>query len=298
MKIPHFPKVIRIEPASQCNLMCSHCPTGTIDMNRGIMDHQVFEKILGEIKRYKDYVKVIVLYHGGEPLLNKKMFDMIEQLKKFKSDLFIKTVSNGMALNEKNSDKILNSNLDLIEFSLDGNSAKESEEIRIGSKTDKILSNIYYLLKKRDLKKSKLKVEITTTQFFDPKKPKKKPTAPNWLKKVFENFNVGFKPTFAYLWPHIDLKNKYSIFHQDNGEKNYCDHIINTISIRANGDVVACCYDLTSKLVTGNINKNSIKNIWDGQKYLILRSQIENNTPPKICSKCSVIRPNYYILKN
>ena len=61
---------------------------------------------------------------------------------------------------------------------------------------------------------------------------------------------------------------------------------------------MACCYDLTSKLVTGNINKNSIKNIWDGQKYLILRSQIENNAPPKICSKCSVIRPNYYILKN
>ena len=131
MKIPHFPKVIRIEPASQCNLMCSHCPTGTIDMNRGLMDYQVFEKIIKKIKSYKNYVKVIVLYHGGEPLLNKKMFDMIEQLKKFKSDLFIKTVSNGMALNEKNSDKILNSNLDLIEFSLDGNSAKESEEIMV-----------------------------------------------------------------------------------------------------------------------------------------------------------------------
>ena len=91
------------------------------------------------------------------------------------------------------------------------------------------------------------------------------------------------------MWPHIDLKNKYTILHNDNGEKNYCDHIINTISIRANGDVVACCYDLTSKLVTGNIYENSIKNIWDGQKYSILRSQIENNTPPKSCSKCSVI---------
>ena len=109
MKIPYFPKVVRIEPASQCNLMCSHCPTGTIDMNRGLMKYEVFEKVLKEIKGYKDYVKVVVLYHGGEPLLNKTVFDMIEQLKEFKSDLFVKTVSNGMALNKKNSDKILNS---------------------------------------------------------------------------------------------------------------------------------------------------------------------------------------------
>ena len=105
MKIPHFPKVIRIEPASQCNLMCSHCPTGTIDMNRGLMDYQVFEKIIKEIKSYKNYVKVIVLYHGGEPLLNKEIFNMIKELKEIKNDFFIKTVSNGMALNEKNSTK-------------------------------------------------------------------------------------------------------------------------------------------------------------------------------------------------
>ena len=38
-----LPKVLRIEPASQCNLACSHCPTGTIEMARGIMTDQVFE---------------------------------------------------------------------------------------------------------------------------------------------------------------------------------------------------------------------------------------------------------------
>jgi len=298
MKVPIFPKVVRIEPASQCNLMCSHCPTGTIDMNRGLMEYKIFEKVLSEIKTYRDYVKVIVLYHGGEPLLNKKVFEMIKELKNIKSDLFIKTVSNGMALNKKNADKILASNLDSIEFSLDGQSAEESEEIRIGSSTNNIVSNINYLLNERRLKKSKLKVEITTAQFFDPKQPEKKAMAPNWIKKTFENFDVSFKPTFAYLWPHIDLKNNYEILYRDNGTKTYCDHVINTVTIRANGDVVSCCYDLTSKLVTGNINESTIKDIWDGKKYSTIRSQIKNNTPPKICEKCSVIRPNYYILKN
>ena len=38
----------------------------------------------------------------------------------------------------------------------------------------------------------------------------------------------------------------------------------NTITIRSNGDVVPCCYDLTSKLVMGNIRENSLAQIWNG----------------------------------
>jgi MoaA/NifB/PqqE/SkfB family radical SAM enzyme len=48
-----FPKVLRIEPASKCNLGCVHCPTGTIEMKRGIMSLDIFQKILIEIKLRK-----------------------------------------------------------------------------------------------------------------------------------------------------------------------------------------------------------------------------------------------------
>ena len=36
-KILSFPRVVRIEPASNCNLACSHCPTGTVDIVRDLM---------------------------------------------------------------------------------------------------------------------------------------------------------------------------------------------------------------------------------------------------------------------
>ena len=32
-----FPKVLRIKPASKCNLGCVHCPTGIIEMQRDVM---------------------------------------------------------------------------------------------------------------------------------------------------------------------------------------------------------------------------------------------------------------------
>ena len=69
-----FPKVLRIEPASKCNLACVHCPTGVIEMARDVMKLEIFNKILIEIKKNKEKIKTIVLYHGGEPFLNKNFF--------------------------------------------------------------------------------------------------------------------------------------------------------------------------------------------------------------------------------
>ena len=48
-----LPKVLRIEPSSQCNLSCTHCPTGTVEMSRTIMNEEVFIEILETIKKNK-----------------------------------------------------------------------------------------------------------------------------------------------------------------------------------------------------------------------------------------------------
>lgn len=50
-------KVVRIEPASKCNLACSHCPTGTVEMTRDIMSDIIFEKVLENLSKYKDEVE-------------------------------------------------------------------------------------------------------------------------------------------------------------------------------------------------------------------------------------------------
>ncbi len=87
-----FPKVIRIEPSSACNLKCIHCPTGTIKMERGLMSDVIFALILDNLKPYLNTIEVFVLYHGGEPLLNQSLGKMIFELKKI-SKAKVKTVT-------------------------------------------------------------------------------------------------------------------------------------------------------------------------------------------------------------
>jgi radical SAM protein with 4Fe4S-binding SPASM domain len=296
-----FPRVLRIEPASKCNLACSHCPTGTVDMDRGLMSRVVFDAVLSEIFIHKDAVKVIVLYHGGEPLLNNNFYDMVARIKDVNDKFFVKTVSNGMALTEKHAKDIIDSGIDLIEFSLDGISPDESQYIRVDSNTQRIINNIRCLIAiKKKCKSVKPEIYIATTQFLRDKNLTKipnEPDVPAWLKQTFDSDVSGYKPTYALRWPHMGDSGKFDFFKPVGGiDGSECDHIVNTMTIRADGAVVPCCYDLTSKLVMGNLLEESLADIWNGEKYSILRESINAKTYSSICKTCAVVRPPVYLI--
>ena len=294
-----FPRVLRIEPASQCNLSCSHCPTGTVDMDRGIMNNETFENILRNIEDNKSYIKVVVLYHGGEPLLNNNFFEYVSAIKKINSKIFIKTVSNGMALTESTAKKILSSELDAIEFSLDGLSEYESDHIRVKSKTSKIIKNIKYLINEKINSNILIPtISIATTQFIRSSNIEKIPSQapiPDWLFSEFSDY-VSYKAGFAIRWPHMGNIKGFELLETFGDDINECDHVISTMTVRADGAVVPCCYDLTSKLIMGNVNSNSLVNIWNGKKYESLRTAISNKKFYSICSTCAVVTPPVYLI--
>lgn len=297
-----LPKVLRIEPASNCNLSCSHCPTGTIEMERDVMSDQIFYKILNEIDIHKKDIKVIVLYHGGEPLLNKKFFDMVKEIRKISNDFFIKTVSNGMALNKINADKLIKSTINEIEFSLDGLSPTESENIRINSSSKRIINNILYLIDQKSLVNSNLNINIVSTQFLNSNISNindqiKKLKEPSWLKTIFKK-NVKYKTNFAMKWPHMSVSKNYKLKKTIGDDINYCDHVINTLTVRADGSVVPCCYDLTSQLVMGNIKFQSLSEIFNSKNYNSLRKSINDKKYKSICKDCNTVRPPIYLVKS
>ena len=301
IELTPFPRVLRIEPASQCNLACSHCPTGTVDMDRGIMGRDIFEKVLSEISANKDFIKVIVLYHGGEPFLNNNFYSMVARIKDIDNSIFIKTVSNGMTVSKKNAENILNSGIDHIEFSLDADSPEENQYFRVNSDTQKIIKNINGLIALKKLRNAaKPEIYITNTQFLRDKNSTDhlgEPVVPSWLEHLFGGDVSGYKTNYALKWPHMGNSGKFDFFKPVSGEdSNECDHVINTLTIRSDGLVVPCCFDLTSKLVMGNILEESLTDIWNGQKYLMLRESIKSLNYISICKTCAVVRPPVYLI--
>ena len=303
-RIP-FPKVFRVEPASQCNLMCAHCPTGTVTMERGLMPSAVFERVIEELELHKDRVETVVLYHGGEPLLNAKIYSMIGAIKNVRRDFLVKTVTNGMALTKSNSKKLISSDIDEIEISLDGMSAEESEVIRRKSRTSQIVRNIRDFIKCRHLANGgkKPKLSISTAQFVRNKNgliPEDiaPPDVPSWLIELFgHEESVEFKTGWGFQWPHMDHTPFFDLaYSEQTTDRTECDHALNTITVRSDGNVVPCCYDLTSRLKMGNILERGLEEIWSGDRYQKLRSSIDKGRFISICNKCAVVKPPVYLV--
>ena len=264
------------------------------------MGEIVFEKVLSEIYLHKASIKVIVLYHGGEPLLNRNFYSMVARIKDINNSIYIKTVSNGMALTKKHAEDILNCGIDSIEFSLDGESPEESQLVRVRSNTPRIIKNIKELIMLKKMRNAvKPEIYISTTQFLRDKNLTESPGDPDvpvWLKQEFED-HVDYKTTYGLKWPHMGNSGKFDflkpVITPDSDE---CDHIINTLTVRADGSVVPCCFDLTSKLVMGDILEESLTDIWNGQKYSMLRESIKLKQYISICNTCAIVRPKVYLI--
>ena len=162
-----FPKVIRFEPSSACNLACSNCPTGTEKMARGVMREETFKLIVKNLKANIDYAKVVVMYHGGEPFLNKRFVSMLKRVKEIDNTIFVKTTSNGMLLNDDIINGIIEYGLDIIEFSFTGDSIKINNSIRSGCSAKIVIGNIKkFIDKKKKFNSKNPQIVIVLTKFI------------------------------------------------------------------------------------------------------------------------------------
>ncbi len=297
----YFPPVIRIEPASSCNLRCKHCPTGLGASPKGLLSKELFLKILKQLEDHISEISTVVLYHGGEPLLNPEIFYFIKELKKIRIKK-IKMVTNGKLLDRARIIETIHSGLDEIEISLDGLSATDSNGIRRRSEATEILDSILVLNDLKIKNKINLKITISTTQFVDDYKTDftnigKSPT-PSWLKEFIEK-GIHIKSNWAVQWPGGFPKSNQVVYEETIEEKpEKCNLLDETLTIRSSGDVVVCCYDLTSLKVMGNVENNSILEILESQEYRKFKKNFGNKIYEKPCNTCAIVTGNKYLGKS
>lgn len=291
--IPPFPKVLRIEPASACNFKCVHCPTG-LGMNPdvGLMSLDDFNKIFENIKNR--HFRVISMFFGGESFLNKNFFEMARKLRPLTDRIELN--SNGSLLSEKLIDRILAENIiDRISFSIDGTSAEENNKIRIGANFEKISGNIKKLIIARNkLGLKKPRIFIANTQIPETVSDVGEIRVPEFLLNAFKEVesDISYECTYSLIWAGMAIQPG-----SNKPNNNFCDHAVNTITIRANGDVVPCCYDITTMMPMGNALKQSLEDIWQSKKFAGLRKGIAEFKPPRLCHGCEVLYPKAIMTK-
>ena len=109
-----YPPYVGVETTAICNLKCNKCPVGRerlVKPDNKFMDMKLYYKIIDEIK---DYSLSVCISYFGEPLINPRFFEYVKYAKNQK--LMVSFYSNGIALNEHITEKIIRHEVDNIAF--------------------------------------------------------------------------------------------------------------------------------------------------------------------------------------
>lgn len=277
-----FPNCFYIEPTNHCNLKCQFCPTPTSKRKKGFLDFDLFCKIADQIPKGS----WVHLYHSGEPLLHKKIVDMVKYIKN--SGSFAKIVTNATLLNEKLGEDLINSKLDIISFSFDAAEKELYEKRKVGANYEDVLNKIKTFLKKR----KSLQVKIPHTMITMVKVPGDNYQVDDFMK-IFTNMGIDEPLIKRFVnWGGLvdeeepDYKvDIYSI------APPLCTEPFVKILILWDGTVIPCCVDMDAQYNCGSVLKNNLVDIWNGSKLINLRNKLMDKSLyinlPKKCKNCT-----------
>lgn len=319
------PHIFNIETTNYCNMKCVMCPR-TIYMTRKNIwiSDEMFENLLDKITPYKKedienfwkwvennyeysseevsengfYFSVIsrclVLHGYGEPFLDKYLIKRLELCKKKNIPTYFSCTPATMTIDKAVA--AMEAGLSVLKFSID---ALEDESIKkIRGKKANYTESIQKILKLIEIKKEKnFKTLFVPCMIALGNSEKDKE-----MQKKFLDFWAD-KGVFAY----IKSQDNRWLFEQDTSLENkshyakqYCEFPWTSLTVMADGNVVPCTQISNNEIVLGNVNENTIEEIWNSEKYREFRKMhITGNFPKNHkCSKnCDQIKLYEYIKK-
>jgi MoaA/NifB/PqqE/SkfB family radical SAM enzyme len=258
-----FPNYFLIQTTSSCNASCKICPycETSKELAQGIMEPDLFEKIIQEIALRQSDVKQVMPYFMNEPLLDRDLINKIHYIARIAPDVRIHLVTNGILIDRQLGNKLINSPLHSIKISVLGH-RKETYESAMGIKGHHaIFRRLCQFVRSSVRIRGPNWITISLTQtpgIIDRNETSSARRFWETMGVTFESFekpisragNVNCVETRT----HLNIKGCNSIW------RNEMIHIL------YNGDVLLCCMDWRREVVLGNLYDQTISDIWNGQR--------------------------------
>ncbi len=287
------PFILYCDPASVCNLQCEFCPCGrahadlwTEDKKKsvGIMDYDVFKKIVNDCSEFPDKIKVLRMYKEGEPLLNPNFAEMVEFAKKSGHFLSIDTTSNGTLLNPKLNRKIVNAGLDRINISVE---AMDSEGYkRISNKEidyDEFLFNI------KDLYEHRGNLHIFIKTMAENYSTPIEETKQKFYKMFGDICNEITLENMAPCWPEFNtelMSEEVGVYGNKIQNCVVCPRLFYILTINSDGEASRCIVDWNRRMTIGNVMKTSLAELWKRMDVYRIEHLKGNRRKMTGCSGC------------
>ena len=282
-----FPEQLVIEATAACNQACIFCGRTYMDRPKKTMAPTLFRKIVDEVAAVNPTTEVWLTFMGEATLLGQRLWDLIAYAKATGCKKLTLN-SNGSRLDQDvNIEGILTSGLDRFIVSFDALTRDTHMKVRPGAPDkhgvprdfyDPMMQGFQRLLDERRLRG--LRRPILEAQFscFDENEHERSAFVAYWL-----NRGAVVKTRPKLYWAG-----------QVNGggplpERVPCAWAEESMAIHWNGDVVACPVDAAGEFVAGNVNEQTVGEVWRGN-LAGLRALHENrawSNLPAPCDDCT-----------
>ena len=269
------PYSLIIDPSSICNFKCNFCAIhgGGVDkkpnFQKQLMDFSLYKKAIDSAGEFPDRVKKLTLSLYGEPLMNPKFPEMVRYAKDAKVAEFIEAVTNASLLNSDLNQRIVDAGIDRIRISIEG--VDHAGYLRVSGVNldmERFVQNI------RDLHERSGKCEVYC-KIVDIAVPteEEKQRFFDMFSDVCDKF---FIDSVIPLWPDFDQIYDVKDFNaaeanrgahgQALREVHICPIPFYTMAIHTDGEVGVCCADWKRELIFGNVQHDSLINVWGSPK--------------------------------
>ena len=279
-----------IDTTNICQLKCPLCHTGkgTIHRDQGVMDFDLFTKVIDQIKSSCMW---LTLYSWGEPFLNRRIHEYIEYAHNKKIATIISSNLN-KPLTSEMAEQVIKSGLDVMIVSLDGVTQDVYEVYRVNGYLNHVLANLHILDdKKRELGS---KTPYIEWQFIVMKQNEHQLDEAKVLASELGVDSLVFKKVDfphgeddqaeAARWlprehPEYLRNDPFHKPYSENGR--VCWRLWRSAVGNWDGGLAPCCY-LTDKAQDfGDLNQSSVKEVWNNTKYTTARGLYESNFVPE-----------------
>jgi len=285
-----MPVAAGIELTNHCNLKCPECPSGSGAMTRGkgFMDPVLYRKIMTEMEPYLLWLN---LYFQGEPMMHPEFFSILSVRAGCR-----KTVStNGHFLTPENADRLAASDLSKLIVPLDGMDGPVYSAYRAGGDFEKVIEGIQNVAEAKRKHRSSMDLEI---QFLVSRKNEHQITAARKFSsemkaslrlksmQIISRDDIGeWLPAQERFRRYRQVRGTYEIRSSLPGR---CARLWFNPVVTWEGKVVPCCFDKNAEHVMGDLNEESFRKIWNGQKFNTFRKKlISGRSSIDICNNCT-----------
>jgi len=277
--LSEYPLLVDIELASICNLTCPMCYTITDEFRKVVnttrMDFDLYKRIIDEIG---GKVPAIRLSLRGEATLHTKFVECIAYAKE-RGIREVSTLTHGGKLTLPYFEKIAHAGIDWITISVDG-VGEAYENIRKPLKFNDLLDKVKAIKRYKDeqgLHRPVIKIQGIWPAIRE---------NPQLYYDTFSPYVdlVAFNPLIDYLGNDKDI---------DYLDNFTCPQQYQRLVIGADGLVMKCSNDEENREVIGDINKQSIYEVWHGEAMQHVREQHKKPQgfmDSLVCRKCYLPR--------